>query len=102
MGAVSAGLGAPGALGAVADLGARVQQPASPPPIDYGAVAPVLVVLGIACVGVLVEAFLPRHQRWSAQVTLSIAAVVLAGAALARSEKRRGGKEGRSRWSPYH
>ena len=80
----AAGLGAPGALGAVADLGAPVQQqPATPPPIDYGAIAPVLVVLGIACVGVLVEAFLPRHQRWSAQVTLSIAAVVLAGAALA-------------------
>ena len=29
---------------------------------------PLLVVLGAACVAVLVEAFLPRHQRWPAQV----------------------------------
>jgi NADH-quinone oxidoreductase subunit N len=40
------------------------------PPIDYAAIAPLLVVLGAACVSVLVEAFLPRHQRWPAQVAL--------------------------------
>ena len=34
------------------------------PPVDYGALAPLLVVLGAACAAVLVEAFLPRHQRW--------------------------------------
>ena len=34
------------------------------PPIDYAALAPMLILLGAACVGVLVEAFLPRHQRW--------------------------------------
>ena len=51
------------------------------PDIDYLAVAPVLVVLGAACVSVLVEAFLPRAQRWSAQVALSL--LTLAGAGIA-------------------
>ncbi|WP_344126152.1 NADH-quinone oxidoreductase subunit NuoN [Saccharopolyspora halophila] len=53
------------------------------PPIDYGAVAPVLIVLTAACLAVVVEAFLPRHQRWSVQVGLSLLAVVVAGVALA-------------------
>jgi NADH-quinone oxidoreductase subunit N len=54
----------------------------SPPPIDYAAIAPLLIVLGAACVAVLVEAFLPRHQRWPAQVALAIAALGGAGLAL--------------------
>ena len=53
------------------------------PPIDYGAVAPMLIILGAACVGVLVEAFLPRRQRWSAQVTLTLLSLAAAGLALA-------------------
>ncbi|GAA2809895.1 NADH-quinone oxidoreductase subunit NuoN [Saccharopolyspora taberi] len=53
------------------------------PLIDYAAILPVLVILGAACVGVLVEAFLPRHQRWSVQVGLSLLALVGAGVALA-------------------
>ena len=52
------------------------------PAIDYGAVAPVLVVLGAACAGVLVEAFFPRHQRWPVQVTLTMLALAAAGVAL--------------------
>jgi NADH-quinone oxidoreductase subunit N len=52
------------------------------PPIDYAAIAPLLIVLAAACVAVLVEAFLPRHQRWPAQVALSIAALGGAGVAL--------------------
>jgi NADH-quinone oxidoreductase subunit N len=52
------------------------------PPIDYAAILPLLVVLGAACLAVLVEAFLPRHQRWSAQVALSVLAIAGAGAAL--------------------
>jgi NADH-quinone oxidoreductase subunit N len=52
------------------------------PAIDYGAVAPLLIVLGAACVAVLVEAFLPRYQRWPAQVVLSIVALAAAGLAL--------------------
>jgi NADH-quinone oxidoreductase subunit N len=54
----------------------------SAPPIDYAAIAPLLIVLGAACVAVLVEAFLPRHQRWPAQVALSVAALGGAGLAL--------------------
>jgi NADH-quinone oxidoreductase subunit N len=47
----------------------------SVPPIDYAAIAPLLIVLAAACVAVLVEAFLPRHQRWPVQVALSIVAL---------------------------
>jgi NADH-quinone oxidoreductase subunit N len=52
------------------------------PPVDYAAILPLLVVLGTALIGVLVEAFLPRHQRWPVQVALSIAGLALAGATL--------------------
>jgi NADH-quinone oxidoreductase subunit N len=52
------------------------------PAIDFGAIAPVLVVLGAACLSVLVEAFVPRSARWSAQVGLSLLALGAAGAAL--------------------
>ncbi|WP_414635906.1 NADH-quinone oxidoreductase subunit NuoN [Actinophytocola sp.] len=44
---------------------------------------PVLIVLGAACLGVLVEAFLPRHQRWPAQVFLTLVALAGSGIALA-------------------
>ena len=53
------------------------------PAINYPAVLPVLIVLGAACVGVLVEAFIPRHQRWAAQLVLTLAALAGAGVALA-------------------
>jgi NADH-quinone oxidoreductase subunit N len=56
--------------------------PVEIPPIDYAAIAPLLVVLGAACVSVLVEAFLPRHQRWPAQVALAVGALGVAGLAL--------------------
>jgi NADH-quinone oxidoreductase subunit N len=49
------------------------------PSVAYFALSPVLVILGAACVGVLVEAFLPRHQRWAAQVSLTLLALVVAG-----------------------
>ena len=52
------------------------------PDIAYKAVAPMLIVFGAACIGVLVEAFLPRHRRWSAQVTLTLLALVAAGVSL--------------------
>nr|WP_198319376.1 NADH-quinone oxidoreductase subunit NuoN [Actinopolyspora erythraea] len=64
--------------------GVLAQQSTEMPPIDYAAVAPVLVVLVAACLGVLVEAFVPRSQRWAVQVALSLLTVVGAGAALIR------------------
>ena len=51
----------------------------SSPEILYGAIAPVLIVLGAACVSVLLEAFLPKQQRWAAQVVLTMLTLVLAG-----------------------
>jgi NADH-quinone oxidoreductase subunit N len=57
-------------------------QPVQAPSVDYAAVAPVLIVLGMACVSVLVEAFWPRHQRWSAQVVLCLVTFGAAGIAL--------------------
>jgi NADH-quinone oxidoreductase subunit N len=53
------------------------------PSIDYAALMPLLVVLVAACLAVLVEAFLPRYQRWPAQVVLSVVAIAVAGVALA-------------------
>ena len=46
---------------------AQVEQ-VTPPPIDWGAMAPLLVVLGAACVAVLVEAFLPRLPQIRARL----------------------------------
>jgi NADH-quinone oxidoreductase subunit N len=51
-------------------------------PIDYGAISPMLIVFGAACIAVLVEAFLPRHQRWPVQVTLALGSLGAAGLAL--------------------
>ncbi|TWP47837.1 NADH-quinone oxidoreductase subunit NuoN [Lentzea tibetensis] len=54
----------------------------TPPEIAYGLIAPVLIVLGAACVSVLLEAFLPKHQRWTAQLLLSLLTIVGAGGSL--------------------
>jgi NADH-quinone oxidoreductase subunit N len=56
--------------------------PLSAPEINYGALLPILIILGAACAAVLVEAFLPRHQRWPSQVALSLVAIAAAGIAL--------------------
>jgi NADH-quinone oxidoreductase subunit N len=58
------------------------QAPLTAPAIDYAAILPLLIVLGMACVSVLVEAFLPRHQRWPVQVALTLVTLVGAGLAL--------------------
>ena len=48
------------------------------PTIEWAALTPILIVLGTAVFGVLVEAFVPRRARRPVQATLSLAA--LAGA----------------------
>ncbi len=48
------------------------------PTVEYGLISPMLIVLGAAILGVLVEAFLPRRQRYRAQVGLSLVALVAA------------------------
>jgi NADH-quinone oxidoreductase subunit N len=46
------------------------------PKIEYFEVSPILIVLGVAVVGVLVEAFLPRRLRYPVQVLLALAGLV--------------------------
>jgi NADH-quinone oxidoreductase subunit N len=48
------------------------------PPIDYGALMPMLILFGAACVGVLVEALLPRRSRNGVQLGLALLAMVAA------------------------
>jgi NADH-quinone oxidoreductase subunit N len=48
------------------------------PSIEYFLLCPTLIVFGIAVVGVLAEAFLPRRIRYAAQVTLTLGGLVAA------------------------
>jgi NADH-quinone oxidoreductase subunit N len=48
------------------------------PSIDYGAMSPMLILFGAACVGVLIEALLPKRLRQVVQLTLALVSVVVA------------------------
>src|SRR5262245_19000584 len=48
------------------------------PHLDYAALLPMLILFGAACVGVLIEAFVPRSVRNIFQLVLSLAAVAVA------------------------
>jgi len=48
------------------------------PSISYAGLSPMLILFGAACVGVLVEAAVPRRFRNSVQLTLSLVAIVAA------------------------
>jgi NADH-quinone oxidoreductase subunit N len=48
------------------------------PSIDYAALAPMLILFGVACLGVLVEALVPRRLRNTVQLTLALLAIVVA------------------------
>ncbi|NEC69910.1 NADH-quinone oxidoreductase subunit NuoN [Streptomyces sp. SID9727] len=52
------------------------------PVIEYTQLMPVLIVIGVAVVGVLVEAFVPRRARYHTQVFLTVVALVAAFAAV--------------------
>ncbi|MEU3409206.1 NADH-quinone oxidoreductase subunit NuoN [Streptomyces sp. NPDC006670] len=52
------------------------------PHIEYAQLAPTLIVVGAAVLGVLVEAFVPRRARYHAQVFLAVAALAAAFAAV--------------------
>lgn len=52
------------------------------PVIEYAQLTPVLIVIGVAVLGVLVEAFVPRRARYHTQVFLTVAALVAAFAAV--------------------
>ena len=51
------------------------------PTIEYSYLAPLLIVFAVACLGVLVEAFVPRKHRFLVQATLAVGGVVLTMAA---------------------
>jgi NADH-quinone oxidoreductase subunit N len=63
-------------------LAQQPQDPIATPHVNYGAVLPMLIILGIACVSVLVEAFVPKHMRWSTQVFVSLLGIAGAGVSL--------------------
>src|SRR3954447_4020576 len=46
------------------------------PTIDWAALSPVVIVLGAAIIGVLVEAFVPARARRTAQLALSLLATI--------------------------
>jgi NADH-quinone oxidoreductase subunit N len=48
------------------------------PSVEYFLLCPMLIVFGVAVVGVLAEAFLPRRIRYGAQVTLALGGLVAA------------------------
>ncbi|MER5767805.1 NADH-quinone oxidoreductase subunit NuoN [Streptomyces sp. NPDC001985] len=52
------------------------------PDIEYGQLAPILIVVGAAVLGLLLEAFLPRRARYQAQVTLTLVALAAAFASI--------------------
>ena len=57
---------------AASDPAARIAVPS----ISYAALAPILIVLAAACLGVLVEAAVPREQRFPVQVSLTLLALL--------------------------
>ncbi|WP_282794143.1 NADH-quinone oxidoreductase subunit NuoN [Streptomyces sp. CC224B] len=52
------------------------------PKIEYGQLAPTLIVIGAAVIGVLIEAFVPRKSRYHAQLFVSVVALAAAFAAV--------------------
>ncbi|MEV0847704.1 NADH-quinone oxidoreductase subunit NuoN [Streptomyces sp. NPDC049954] len=48
------------------------------PHIEYAQISPVLIVLGVAILGIVVEAFVPRKGRYLTQVVLAAAGLVAA------------------------
>lgn len=62
----------------------------TPPSIEYGVLAPMLLVFGVAVAGVLVEAFAPRTARYRIQVGLTLAGLATALAALVNAYAQTG------------
>jgi NADH-quinone oxidoreductase subunit N len=55
-----------------------------PPSVEYGLLSPMLIIFGVAVVGVLAEAFLPRGARYPTQLVLAIGGQLAALAAVVR------------------
>ena len=54
------------------------------PVLNYTQLAPMLIVLAGALIGVLIEAFAPRASRHTSQLFIAVASLVAAFAALVR------------------
>ncbi|MET0837150.1 MAG: NADH-quinone oxidoreductase subunit N, partial [Marmoricola sp.] len=48
------------------------------PKIEYFTVSPILIILGVAVIGVLIEAIVPRGRRYVLQVLLALAGLIAA------------------------
>ena len=55
-----------------------------PPSVEYGLLSPMLIIFGVAVLGVLAEAFLPRGARYPTQLVLAIGGQLAALAAVVR------------------
>ena len=55
----------------------------SSPDIEYYALSPIFIVLGVAVLAVLIEAFAPRRYRWQVQLGVTVAGLVAALVAVA-------------------
>jgi len=58
--------------------------------VNYGAILPMLIVFSAAMVGVLVEAFAPRAQRYAAQVAVTLVGLTAALVAVVRAAGEQG------------
>lgn len=65
-------------LGAELTLAQGVELPG----IDYAALAPLLVIFGAGCAGVVVEALAPRSARWPSQLLLTLLGLAVAAVML--------------------
>ncbi|KAA1422206.1 NADH-quinone oxidoreductase subunit NuoN [Mumia zhuanghuii] len=52
--------------------------PIEAPDVDYATISPLLIILGAAVLGVLVEAFVPRAYRFVTQIAVAVVGVVAA------------------------
>ncbi|WNF28863.1 NADH-quinone oxidoreductase subunit NuoN [Streptomyces sp. C11-1] len=52
------------------------------PKIEYTQLMPVLIIVGVAVVGILVEAFVPRRARYHTQLFLTVTAIAASFAAI--------------------
>ncbi|WP_456695705.1 NADH-quinone oxidoreductase subunit NuoN [Aeromicrobium sp. P5_D10] len=52
--------------------------PIPAPDIEFSLIAPMLIISGVAIVGVIIEAFWPRASRFRAQVVLAVVGIVAA------------------------
>lgn len=68
----------------------------TPPTVEYGLVSPMLIVLGAAILGVLVEAFLPRRMRYPVQLVLAVGSQLVALVAVAMEWIDLGASDGRT------